>query len=79
MIKIQVMGPGCPKCVKAEKVVREAVAESGIDATVEKITDFQDIASFGVMSTPAVAVDGVVKISGRCPSKKDVLNWLGLS
>ncbi|WP_031480308.1 thioredoxin family protein [Maridesulfovibrio frigidus] len=78
-MKIQVMGPGCSKCAQAEKVVREAVAESGVDAIVEKITDFQDIASFGVMSTPAVAVNGAVKITGRCPSKKDVLSWLELS
>jgi len=75
-MKIHVMGPGCPKCAEAEKHVKEAVAEAGIDAEVIKVTDFQEIASFGVFSTPAVAIDGEVKVVGRAPSKKDVLNWL---
>jgi len=76
MKKVQVMGPGCPKCVQAEKIVREAVAESGIEAEVVKITDFQEIVSFGVFSTPAVAVDGDVKVSGRVPKKQEVTDWL---
>ncbi|MGE4424096.1 MAG: thioredoxin family protein [Pseudodesulfovibrio sp.] len=75
-MKIQVMGPGCPKCAEAEKNVKEAVAEAGIDAEVIKVTDFQEIASFGVFSTPAVAIDGEVKVVGKAPSKKEVLNWL---
>jgi small redox-active disulfide protein 2 len=75
-MKIQVMGPGCPKCAEAEKNVKEAVAEAGIDAEVIKVTDFQEIASFGVFSTPAVAIDGEVKVAGKAPSKKEVLNWL---
>ena len=75
-MQIHVMGPGCPKCAEAEKNVREAVAEAGIDAEVVKVTDFQEIARFGVFSTPAVAVDGEVKVVGRAPSKKDVLAWL---
>ncbi len=76
MKKVQVMGPGCTKCVQAEKIVREAVAESGIEAEVVKITDFQEIVSFGVFSTPAVAVDGDVKVSGRVPKKQEVTDWL---
>ncbi|MDC0335848.1 thioredoxin family protein [Pseudodesulfovibrio sp.] len=75
-MKIQVMGPGCPKCTEAEKTVREAVAESGIDAEVIKVSDFQEIAQFGVFSTPAVAIDGEVKVVGKAPSKKEVLEWL---
>lgn len=75
-MKIQVMGPGCPKCAEAEKTVREAVAESGVDAEVVKITDFQEIAQFGVFSTPAVAIDGEVKVVGKAPGKKEVLEWL---
>jgi small redox-active disulfide protein 2 len=76
MKKIQVMGPGCPRCQEAEKTVREAVAESGVEAGVEKVTDFQQMASAGVFSTPAVVVDGQVKLSGRPPSKAEVLEWL---
>lgn len=75
-MKIQVMGPGCAKCTKVEQIVKEAVAEAGIDAEVVKVSDFQEIASFGVFSTPAVAVDGNVKVVGKVPSKKDVLSWI---
>ncbi|MDD3311738.1 thioredoxin family protein [Pseudodesulfovibrio sp.] len=75
-MKIHVMGPGCAKCVQAEKTVKEAVAEAGVDAEVVKVTDFQEIAKFGVFSTPAVAIDGEVKVVGKAPSKKEVLAWL---
>ncbi|ABB39574.1 redox-active disulfide protein 2 [Oleidesulfovibrio alaskensis G20] len=75
-MKIQVMGPGCPKCAEAEKNVKEAVAEAGVEAEVIKVSDFQEIASFGVFSTPAVAIDGEVKVVGKAPSKKEVLSWL---
>lgn len=73
---IKVLGPGCAKCKEAEKVVLEAVKESGVDATVEKVADFQQIANFGVFSTPAVVIDGEVKVVGKVPSKGDVLSWL---
>ena len=75
-MKIQVMGPGCPKCATAEKIVREAVAEAGVEAEVVKVSDFQEIASMGVFATPAVAVDGAVKVVGKVPSKQEVLGWL---
>ena len=74
---IQVLGPGCPKCQETEKLVREAVAEAGVSAEVEKVSDFQQIAMLGVFATPAVVVDGAVKCSGRVPTKKEVLAWLG--
>ena len=73
---IKVLGPGCAKCTETEKIVKEAVAESGVDATVEKVADFQQIASYGVFTTPGVVVDGVVKVSGKVPSRQDVLGWL---
>ena len=73
---IKVLGPGCASCKKTEKIVREAVAESGVEAIVEKVSDFQEIVSYGVLTTPGVVVDGVLKISGQVPSKKDVLSWL---
>ncbi|WP_319541337.1 thioredoxin family protein [uncultured Pseudodesulfovibrio sp.] len=75
-MKILVMGPGCPKCEQAEKTVREAVAEAGVDAEIEKVSDFQEIAKHGIFSTPAVVIDGEVKVVGKAPSKKDVLSWL---
>jgi small redox-active disulfide protein 2 len=75
-MKILVMGPGCPKCEQAEQTVRDAVAEAGIAADIEKVKDFQEIAKYGVFSTPAVVIDGEVKVVGKAPSKKDVLSWL---
>jgi small redox-active disulfide protein 2 len=74
---IKVLGPGCKKCHEAEKVVREAVAEAGSDATVDYITDIAEIAKQGIFSTPAVVVDGNVKSVGKVPSKAEVKTWLG--
>ena len=74
---IKVLGPGCPKCKQTEEVVRQAVAESGVQAQVEKVSGVMEIASYGVFGTPAVVIDGQVKSVGKVPSKKDVLTWLG--
>jgi small redox-active disulfide protein 2 len=73
---IKVLGPGCPKCQQTEKIVKEAVAESGVSATVEKIKDTLKIAEYGVFGTPAVVVDGDVKSVGKIPSKDDVKKWI---
>jgi small redox-active disulfide protein 2 len=73
---IKVLGPGCAKCQQTEKVVKEAVAESGVSASVEKVTDIRKIAEYGVFGTPAVVVDGEVKCVGKVPSKQDVQKWV---
>lgn len=75
-MKIKVLGPGCPKCRQTEQVVKEAVAEAGVVAEIEKVTDIVEIASYGVFGTPAVLVDDEVKSVGRIPKKEDVLAWL---
>jgi len=75
-MKIQVLGSGCVKCKLLEEHVREAVAESGIQADVEKVTDVAVIAGMGVMSTPALAIDGVVKSMGRVLTKDQVVSLL---
>ncbi len=75
-MEIKVLGPGCPKCQQTEKVVREAVAASGVDAQVEKITDIMKIMTYGVMGTPAVVVDGQVKSTGKIPKKEEVIKWI---
>ncbi|BBO88434.1 thioredoxin family protein [Desulfosarcina ovata subsp. ovata] len=75
-MEIKVLGPGCAKCKQAEQIVKEAVAESGVTATVEKVTDVMQIAGYGVFGTPAVVVDGEVKIVGKVPKKKDVMAWI---
>ena len=76
IVKIKVLGPGCPKCQKTEKIVREAVAESGQAVDVEKVTDLMEIAGHGVFGTPAVVVDGDIKIVGKLPKKEKVLSWI---
>ncbi|MDH3392287.1 MAG: thioredoxin family protein [Desulfobulbaceae bacterium] len=73
---IKVCGPGCPKCHEAERLVSEAVDEAGVEATIEKVTDFNAIAGYGVFSTPAVIIDGQIKCVGKVPTKKDILSWL---
>lgn len=73
---IKVLGPGCAKCKKTEKIVMEAVAASGIEAAVDKVTDMMEIAGYGVMSTPAVVVNGEVKSVGKIPRKDEVIGWL---
>ncbi len=75
-MKIKVLGPGCAKCSEVERIVREAVAESGKAIEVEKITDMQEFMKYGVFSTPAVVVDEQVKAVGKVPGKKDVLAWI---
>ena len=76
-MEIKVLGPGCAKCHQTEKIVNEAVAEAGVDATVEKVSDMMQIAGFGVFGTPAVVIDGEVKIVGKVPKKDEVKAWLG--
>ena len=75
-MEIKVLGPGCAKCAQTEKIVREAVAEAGVDAAVEKVTDVMKIAGYGVFGTPAVVVDGEVKSVGKIPGKEDVKAWI---
>lgn len=75
-MEIKVMGPGCARCEQAYKVVSEAVTESGLPVKVVKVTDMMEMAAAGVISTPAVMVDGKVVSLGKAPSKAEVLGWL---
>ncbi len=76
MVKVQVMGPGCAKCNETAKIVQEAITETGLQAEFEKVSDFAEIARMGVFTTPAVAVNGAIKIVGKVPKKADVIAWL---
>jgi small redox-active disulfide protein 2 len=73
---ITVYGPGCARCYETERVVRHALAELQQDADVQKITDYQAMAAAGVLATPAVSIDGVIKVSGRIPKVDEVKSWL---
>ena len=75
-MEIKVLGPGCPKCQQTEKRVKEAVAEAGVDARIEKVIDVMEIAKCGVFLTPAVIVDGEVKSVGKIPEKQEIKNWI---
>jgi len=74
---IKVLGPGCPKCEETERLVREVVGESSVDAKIEKVTDLMKIAGYGVFGTPAVIVDGEVKSVGKIPKKEEIKTWIG--
>lgn len=67
-MKITVLGPGCRNCALLEKRVRDALAELGIEAEVNKVTDYGEILAWGVLATPGLAVDGRVVISGKVPT-----------
>lgn len=73
---IKVLGPGCANCTSLERVTREAVADLGIDATIEKVTDYAAIAGYGIMSTPGLVVNEKVLVSGRVPSATQVRQLL---
>lgn len=75
-MKIQVLGPGCARCAQTEKIVRDAVASAGIEAEVVKISDIMEMMKLGVMSTPAVIIDGKTVCSGRVPTTAQVLEWI---
>ena len=75
-MEIKVCGPGCANCTRAENIVKEAVADTGISAEVVKITDFAEMAKMGVLSTPAIVISGTIKCVGRVPTKNEVIEWL---
>ena len=72
MKKVQILGTGCPKCKKLAENAEIAAKALGIEYEIEKVTDINEIMTFGVMITPALAVDGQVKIAGKVPSPEDI-------
>jgi small redox-active disulfide protein 2 len=75
-MEIKICGPGCASCEKAQRTVEAAVAAKVIQATVTKVSDFQEIAKLGIFSTPAVVIDGKVKCMGRAPKQSEVEEWI---
>lgn len=71
-MKLEILGTGCPKCTTTEKNVREAIAELGISAEVRKVTDLNEIMEYDVMITPALVIDGDVKVRGKVPSVAEI-------
>ena len=77
MKKIQILGTGCAKCQKLTAVADEAAKAVGVPYVLEKVTDIKQIMTFKVMSTPALVVDGVVKLSGRIPTPEEARRLIG--
>jgi small redox-active disulfide protein 2 len=75
--RIQVLGMGCPKCKKLAENVEAAVKELGLDGKVEKVTDLNEIVRMGVMTTPALVIDGKVAVAGKAPSVDEIKKLLG--
>jgi small redox-active disulfide protein 2 len=77
VMEIKVLGSGCCKCNDLEERVKDALAEMGLTAEVEHVTDFREIMKYGVMQTPALVVDGKTKVAGRVPAKAELVKLLG--
>ena len=75
-MKIEILGTGCPKCKQLEENARKAVEEMKITADIKKVTDLNEIIDYGVMSTPAIAVDGKIKAYGKVSDKEEIKEWL---
>ncbi|HPC42337.1 MAG TPA: thioredoxin family protein [Spirochaetota bacterium] len=76
MKKLEILGTGCPKCIKLEELTRKVASELGIEAEITKVKDINQIMNYGVMMTPALVVDGVVKVVGKVPSLEDIKKYL---
>jgi small redox-active disulfide protein 2 len=75
-VDIKVLGPGCPRCGEVEKRVKNALAELGVPAAVEKITDIMKITESRILATPGLIINGKVKCSGRIPSLEEIKAWI---
>lgn len=76
MLDIKILGTGCPNCTKLEQEIKKAAEKQGIAAEYEKVTDFQKIMDYDVLSTPGLVIDGKVVSSGRIPSQDELISFL---
>ncbi len=77
-MKIEILGMGCPKCKKLYENAQSAVKEANVQADVVKVEDIQKITDYGLMSTPAIAIDGQIKAAGRIPAPDEIKNWISV-
>ncbi len=75
-MEIKILGTGCPKCKRLEKLAREAAEEAGVEATFTKVDDMDGILAYDLMSTPGLVIDEEVKSSGRLPRKAEIIEWI---
>ena len=77
-MKVKVLGPGCAKCKTTYSIVEKVIKERGLDVELTKVDDIMEMMSYNIITTPAVVVDGEVKIKGRVPSEREIKEILGL-
>jgi small redox-active disulfide protein 2 len=75
-MKIEILGTGCAKCKKLMEITKETVAELGINAEIVKVDKIDEIMNYGVMMTPAIAIDEEIKAAGRIPLKDEIKKWI---
>ncbi len=75
-MKIEILGTGCSKCKKTKEVIEKVLKQTGVEAEVIKVEDIEKIMSYGVMVTPAVVIDGDVKLAGKVPDEKEIKKWI---
>lgn len=76
MLTIKILGPGCANCKKVEQITRKSVSELGFQAEISKVTDFGEIMTYPIISTPGLVINGEVVCSGRIPTQAEVTTWL---
>lgn len=74
MLVIKVLGPGCANCVKLEKVTQQAIARLGVEATIEKVTDYEQIMQYPILSTPGLVINETLVAAGRIPPEAEIMN-----
>ncbi|HII79062.1 MAG TPA: thioredoxin family protein [Methanosarcina sp.] len=75
-MKIEVLGTGCSKCKKTKETIEKVLKQNGVEAEIVKVEDIETILNYGVMVTPAVVVDGEVKLAGKVPDEKEIRKWI---
>lgn len=75
-MEIKILGTGCPKCKRLEELARRAAAEAGIEATITKVMDMDQIMGYSILSTPGLVINEEVRSSGHIPRKEEIINWM---
>lgn len=75
-MEVKILGKGCPRCERLEKLVRETTEEMGVEATFIKVKDMGEILAYDIVSTPGLVIEGEVKASGRIPRREEIVQWI---